>query len=109
MNAEHLAVGDVLEHRDPIADLAVGHARAQGRHDADRIDAADMRQLHVALRLLAGAHGDVEHAVDRTGANIEHDLARARNRIGHVFVMQHLGRAEFPVDHRLHRNAPPKN
>ncbi len=102
MDAEHLAVAEALEDGDAIAGPAVGHARTDFGHDAHRIDAADMGKPHLALRLLAGAHGDIEHPVHRTGVNLDLDLARSGNGLGHILVMQHFGRTEFPIDHRLH-------
>ncbi len=81
MDAEHAALAEALEHGDDLADLAIDDAGPDGGDDADRIDAADMRQLHLALRLLAGAYRDIEHAIDRAGMDFERDLARARHRL----------------------------
>jgi hypothetical protein len=104
VDAEHLAIAEALEHRDVVARLAVGDALTHRDDDAGRVDAAHVRELDVALRLLARTHRDVEHAVDRARMHTKRDLARARHRIGQILVVHDFGRAELAVDHRFHRS-----
>src|SRR5262249_24422758 len=61
---------------------------------------------HRAARaLLAGAHADVEHAVDGGGVDLDAHLAFARHRIRRVLILEHVGRAEL-VDHGCFHGSP---
>ena len=88
--------------RDAIADLPARDAGADRVDDAGAVDARDERQHRAAEHLLAGAQAHVEHAVDGRGMDADADLARARLRVGHVLVFEHVGRAELVDDVRFH-------
>ena len=88
--------------RDPHAGVPIAHARADGVDDARAVDARNERQRRSARALAAGAHTDVEHAVDGGGVHPDPDLAFLRRRVRDVLVFQNIGRAELMDNDRLH-------
>lgn len=60
-------------------------------------------RVDAALLLGALAHADIEHAVDRDGVDLDHDLAGAGDGVGDVLEAQDLGPANLMDDDGLHR------
>ena len=94
----------VLHGDDAIARLALAHPRADGLDDARRVDAEHVRQLD-GHGVLAGAHDEIERAIDRDRLDADQHFAGAGHRRRHFLQAQHLGRAELPEDDRLHGTA----
>src|SRR5262249_43411944 len=84
------------------ADLPAGHARPDRVDGAGAIDARNERQHWRAAGLLAGPQADVQDTVDGRRMDPDPDLARARLRVRHVLVFQHVGRAKLLDHDRLH-------
>ena len=91
-----LAVGAVaagLQHAEHlVADLEVLHTGADGADHAGEITPQDHREGR--LLVVAGRHLGIG-AVDARGHGVDHDLARAGDRIGKIAVFQDLRSAEF--------------
>ena len=89
---------------DPVADAPARHVRADRIHDAGAIDAGNDRQRDPLLHLLAGAEGDIEHAIDGRGMHAHADFAAARLRVRNVPVLQDVRRTVAVEDDGLHGN-----
>ena len=88
-----------------VAHLAVRHLRADSCHDSARIDAQHMRQRRPA-RILAGAHREIESAVDRDDMDLDDDFAGTRLGRRNLLEAQHLGRSERVKRDGLHLFSP---
>jgi hypothetical protein len=81
-------------HRDPLADLAPGHAGSERRDLARGIASQHVREGRLA-RVDPFAHGDVERHVHRHRADLDEDFARTGRRRGDVLELQDFGAAEL--------------
>ena len=96
----HRRIGD-----HPVAGLPLRDLRADLGHYARDVHARDMGEGEPRHVVPAVALQHVE-PVEGSSRHVEHHVAGPRDRRGHVRVLQHLGPARSPVQHRLHVASP---
>jgi hypothetical protein len=94
----------ISDPEDCVADPKIADPGAKGTDHAGKIAAQDMRKFEATAGAGAEPHL-VVGGVDARRPDVDDDLARTRDRVRRIAIVQHLGSAVSGQQHCLHRVA----